>query len=552
MWDESIDKTDRAALQSPPSEQQERLGRLFSPATTLILRFAPSSPLPLPVGETYLDTSRRENSDLSYRKQSVGPPVSRHTISPLKSPFSQKAKALSLTLLILLLGFPASAHVGSPDVFLEGNAGPYKLFVTVRVPQVIPGIAQIEIRSESPDVREIRIAPMQLTGPGSQYAPTPDVAERSKTDPQFFTGNLWLMEFGSLQVRVDADGARGPGHLSVPVPAVAQRTLAMQKPLGFLLLGLMLLLASAIVSIASAAVREGDLPPGTAAPPAKVRRSRVALAVAAAVVIGILSIGGEWWKSDDARFARRVYSPPQLEASLSPNGHLVLRASSGPIVAGNPRRPADTLSLSNLIPDHEHLMHFFMIRTPQMDSFWHLHPTPGPDETFSLDLPSIPPGHYQLFADVVLSSGFPVTMIGQVDVPAFTGGPLTGDNSGITAAAIPESPKDNPAFTLPDGAKMIWQRAALPLKSDQPLSFKFDVQDKNGQPAHDLEPYMGMAAHAEIVRSDFSVFAHVHPAGSVSMAALDLAQMGVSPIASKRAKLHGRYGWHEYAGHEHV
>ena len=405
----------------------------------------------------------------------------------------------------------------------------------MRVPQVIPGIAQIEIRSESPDVREIRIAPMQLTGPGSQYAPTPDVAERSKTDPQFFTGNLWLMEFGSLQVRVDADGARGAGHLAVPVPAVAQRTLAMQKPLGFLLAALMLLLASAIVSIASAAVREGDLPPGTAAPAAKIRRSRVALAVAAAVVIGVLFIGGEWWKSDDARFARRVYSPPQLEASLSPNGHLILRANSGPIVAGNPRRPADTLTLSNLIPDHEHLMHFFMIRTPQMDSFWHLHPSPGADETFSLDLPNIPPGHYQLFADVVLSSGFPVTMVGQLDVPAFNGGPLTGDNSGVTSVPIAESPKDNPSFTLPDGGKMIWQRASLPLKSNQPLSFKFDVQDKEGKPAHDLEPYMGMAAHAEIVRSDFSVFAHVHPAGSVSMAALDLAQMGVSPDSQASA-----------------
>jgi hypothetical protein len=72
---------------------------------------------------------------------------------------------------------------------------------------------------------------------------------------------------------------------------------------------------------------------------------------------------------------------------------------------------------------------------------------------------------------------------------------------------------------------MIWQRDPGPLKSDVPLSFQFLVQDQDGKPAHDLEPYMGMAAHAEIIRSDASVFAHVHPAGSVAMAALDLAQM---------------------------
>jgi hypothetical protein len=33
-----------------------------------------------------------------------------------------------------------------------------------------------------------------------------------------------------------------------------------------------------------------------------------------------------------------------------------------------------------------------------------------------------------------------------------------------------------------------------------------------------------MAGHAEFVRSDFSVFAHIHPAGSVPMASLMVAQ----------------------------
>jgi hypothetical protein len=433
-------------------------------------------------------------------------------------------RAAVLAVLIFLVGFPALAHVGSPDVFLEANAGPYKLFVTVRVPQVIPGIAQIEIRSESNDVREIRIAPMQLTGPGSQYAPTPDVAERSKTDPQFFTGNLWLMEFGSLQVRVDVDGARGPAHLAVPVPAVAQRTLPMRKPLGFLLLTLMLILAFAIVSIASAAVREGDLPLGAALPPSKARRARIAVVVAAGVVLAVLFIGGEWWRADDALFARRIYTPPQLAATLTPDGRLVLHQRPSRIAAGNPRRPADAINFNNLILDHDHLMHFFMIRSPQMDSFWHLHPTPDGHGDFSLVLPPIPPGHYQLFADVVLSSGFPVTMVGQLDVPAITGKALSGDDSGTTVQPLSQRATDSRQFTFSDDGRMVWRNDPLALKANVPLSFQFEVQDKDGKPARDVEPYMGMAAHAEIVRSDASVFAHVHPEGSVAMAALDLAQ----------------------------
>jgi hypothetical protein len=63
------------------------------------------------------------------------------------------------------------------------------------------------------------------------------------------------------------------------------------------------------------------------------------------------------------------------------------------------------------------------------------------------------------------------------------------------------------------------------------MEFTFAVQDKDGRLARDMEPYMGMAGHAEFVRSDLSVFAHVHPAGSVSMAALELAQDGLSNAA---------------------
>jgi hypothetical protein len=56
------------------------------------------------------------------------------------------------------------------------------------------------------------------------------------------------------------------------------------------------------------------------------------------------------------------------------------------------------------------------------------------------------------------------------------------------------------------------------------MNLTFAAQDKDGKPANDLEPYMEMAGHAEFVNNDLSVFAHVHPAGSVSMAALEPAR----------------------------
>jgi hypothetical protein len=53
--------------------------------------------------------------------------------------------------------------------------------------------------------------------------------------------------------------------------------------------------------------------------------------------------------------------------------------------------------------------------------------------------------------------------------------------------------------------------------------FTFRVEDAQGQPARDLELYMGMPGHAIFVKRDRTVFAHVHPSGSAPMAAMQIA-----------------------------
>jgi len=98
---------------------------------------------------------------------------------------------------------------------------------------------------------------------------------------------------------------------------------------------------------------------------------------------------------------------------------------------------------------------------------------------------------------------------------------------------------DSKISPLPDGGRMVWQLPDGPLKANSAFHFKFLLEDKDGKPAQDLEPYMGMACHAEFVRSDLTVFAHVHPAGSVSMAALELAESELTqgtPAAVKSAQ----------------
>src|SRR5262249_9468787 len=121
-------------------------------------------------------------------------------------------------------------------------------------------------------------------------------------------------------------------------------------------------------------------------------------------------------------------------------------------------------------------------------------------------------------------TGFPETQVATLDsLSGSTLGSLSGDDSGASDLA----PADKVA-QLSDGYRMVWLPDEKPFKVGQPYWFRFRVEDKDGKPATGMEPYMGMAGHAIFLSADGNTFAHVHPAGSVSMAAVGLAESGNS------------------------
>jgi len=435
-----------------------------------------------------------------------------------------------------LIASGAAAHVGSPDVYYEGDAGPYHLMVAIRTPQVIPGVAEVEVRSDSNDLRSVRIVPMPLVGSSTGLSPEPDPAERSSADPLFFSGSLWLMESGSWQVRMELDGARGPGVLAVPVAAAPRRTLALQGALAAGLLAALVLLSGGIVLIAGAAAREGELEPGEDPRAGGRRRAGVAMGVAAALVALLLALGRVWWNAEARVYSRSMlYRPTPLAASIE-RGRLLLRAESS--IWHNRR------DMRALLPDHGHLMHLFVLHVPEMDRFWHLHPRRLSDGTFEQPLPPMPAGRYELFADIVYESGFPDTMVTEIEAPPTPGKPPSGDDSSAEAVPLAKADRSAAFAPLSQGGRLIWQRGAEPLVSGRPIRFTFVVEDESGRPAADLEPYLGMAGHAIFVRADRTVFAHVHPLGSISMPALALAEASLgstsavhSPHASHAPRL---------------
>ncbi|MEO8256313.1 MAG: hypothetical protein ABI868_03110 [Acidobacteriota bacterium] len=134
----------------------------------------------------------------------------------------------------------------------------------------------------------------------------------------------------------------------------------------------------------------------------------------------------------------------------------------------------------------------------------------------------MPAGRYRMFADVVHDTGFPETAIGEITLPDIVSGLPIGDDALASAEPRVEGPQTSGA-PLSMGYRMQWLNAGDTMRAGEPLWLKFRVEDRAGAAAGDVEPYMGMAGHLIVVRSDWQVFAHLHPAGSPPLAALTLA-----------------------------
>ena len=427
----------------------------------------------------------------------------------------------------------ALAHVGSPDVFLEGQAGAYRLLVTVRPPHAIPGIADVDILTTSDGVRDIRIVPLPLTGPGAQFAPVADRAVRSAEDPRLFTGHLWMMGAGAWQVRVTVTGDNGEGTLSVPVPTLPQSTLEMSLALRAMLFVLMMLLAAGLVGIVSALAREARLAPGEPVDRSARVRGWIAGGVAAVAVGAIVFLGNRWWSAESSTYNRYVYKPIAATPTVTDDSRLKLYLTDPGWIAS--RR------LDDFVPDHGHLMHLFVV-SPGLDRLWHLHPDEIATGLFERRLPDMPSGEYELFADLVHATGVSETVTGRLRNIEVHGAPLAGDDSAWEEVRLPPSPQPGAggtrkpdttdAPTATDGGRIVWVRDDTPLVTKRLTMFTFRVDDALGQPARDLELYMGMPGHAIFVKRDRTVFAHVHPSGSAPMAAMEIA------MPSDRAHAH--------------
>lgn len=417
---------------------------------------------------------------------------------------------------VVCLALAASAHVGSPDVFFRGRAGPYDASVVIRPPEVVPGVARVTVRV-SRDVQRVFIRPVFWRA-GSRGAPSADEARRMQGDSGTFQGSLWLMARGAYGVDVIVEGPRGVASVMVPVASVATGRLEMTSGLAVILLGFGVFLCAGLITIVYKGAGESLLSAREQMDARRRGRARRVGAIAVPIIALAVLGGARWWGAVDRDYERAMYRPSPLVLRLDGD---VLHLAATDTLWQPPGRP------SALVADHGKLMHLFVVRMDDARAFAHLHPRPVDSSAvpaFVAKLPALPPGQYHVFGDVVHETGFERTLVGTLDLTAPArlvarvgpGAPVTAD---VDDAWFVGDASPHASATLSDGSTM--ELASLPdgpLTAGREVTLRIIVRDPQGQAAR-LQPYLGMPAHGVIVRTDGAVYVHLHPMGTITNAA---------------------------------
>ena len=436
---------------------------------------------------------------------------------------------------LLLLAFAnfANAHVGSSGVLMQGQAGPYKVLIDVKPPDVIPGTAKITVFVENGNPDQILVRPIFFRS-GDQGAPSSDEIHAVPNQPGQFQGDVWLMERGSSSIQLKISGKEGNGEFVVPIAAVstAQRAMPSGLGIGLSILGVLLFLL--MITAIGASVSDGLLSPGEILTSAQKRKRLINMGIATLVCAFILYGGSSWWNSWAANYKEFMYKPLQGYSSFQiENDQYVFQLK---INTRNWEEENRGSMLSTLVPDHGKLMHVFLVRTPGLDAFAHMHPERIDSTTFQSFLPNLPAGKYLMYADVVQYSGFAETIVDTLEIPEHI---LKGseikktaeEDTYVVTDAINAPGKipldDNVVICGKPGTKTVFKDSSYavwegkpdrPLEAEKPYVLNFEIFNPDGTPTFP-EPYLGMTGHVAVFNSDGSVYIHLHPTGTFAMAA---------------------------------
>ena len=439
-------------------------------------------------------------------------------------------RIVSILFILLMTCSFSYAHVGSPGVIMEGNAGPYKMLVSINPPDVIPGIAKVTVFFQNDPASRVTARAVYFRT-GDEGSPGAEQMKTVAGKPGQYTADVWWMNGGSSSIQITANGRLGRGVLVVPVVAVSKEIKKMPFSTGLTLSILGLFLFLLMVTVIGSSVSDALTKAGEELPLKRKKFRRIGIITAMLLTSLIAFAGNAWWQSWIADYNKFMFRPLQATSNIKAvNGANELILS---LDTTSKRRSG----FSFVVPDHGKLMHMFIVRFPAMDALAHLHPVRIDSAHYRTILPAIPKGQYLLFADIVYTTGFAETIKDTVNIPdnltgniyildkddGYAFAPPVNQQSNNTQVARREDiiscGKPGTGAKLKDGSTMVWEGMTdEPFEPGKLYQLKFSVLTPDNKMAV-LEPYLGMPAHAAIIRNDGNVYIHLHPVGTFSMAA---------------------------------
>ena len=425
---------------------------------------------------------------------------------------------LALLFFLLITAIQVNGHIGSPNVFYEGTAGPYPLRISIRPPEVVPGRAQINVRIHNGAPDRVTVLPVRWDA-GRDGAPPPDAAIRVAGETNLFTAELWLMDFGAYSVFVDVEGSLGNGTAIVPLNSVATERLRMSRTAGIAFIFGGVVLAILLIFIVGSAVRESVLPPHASGGQLRDGRARWSMLIAVAVLSLVLWKGNSWWNHVDAEFRNnRLFKPIEVPTTVRVEAdRTLLDLTIDP-------SSSEWRDSTPLVADHGKLMHLFLVRKNDLNAFAHLHPIRNASGNFEALVPALPSGSYSVYADVTHESGLARTLVSEVHLPEGIRSPGkifdSDDSSWLAEGGIGTNVVSQKTSSRNGSLTTHWLKSGE-IVANREITLRFECLAADGKPAP-LEPYMGMWSHAAIRDRNGLVFTHLHPSGTISMTAQEL------------------------------
>lgn len=419
-------------------------------------------------------------------------------------------------LILFVFGF---AHVGNPSIVYEGKAGEYPVRVVIRPPGVVPGLAEVFVQSLDKKILEVKTQPMKWNA-GVDGSPPADNAIQMFNQPDRFTSELWLMDFGSYSINIEVKGDNGKANVVVPVLSIATKKSKMNPVIKVVLILLMILLTAGFITIIGASIAESTLTPGDIPDQKRLKKSNIFMGITFIFCISIIFGGKKWWNNIADIYYSNLFKPMETSTKISAKGDSrILSLEITDELWKNGR-------YTPLVPDHGKMIHSYFIKD-DLSTFGHVHPIINQFNTDKLDLllpRQFENGTYFIYSDITHETGFSQTLLDTIkisnrDYTSISEVPkVDPDNSWKEVNSEQDNFKSE--FTFADSSKFMWKNY---LKTIEPgfVDFNFKLLDNQNNPLP-LEPYIEMGGHGIIYKKDGSQFIHIHPTGNFSMASQEV------------------------------